>query len=311
MRDITERKRNEANLHELLESLKKKNEEIEHTVRRLTQMQSGLVQSEKLASIGQLTAGIAHEINNPLAFVSSNLNRFTEYYQDVRKLLQLWQEFGRSLPADAALTARLMLLEEEERRCDLEFVDKDFAELMHQTRDGSARIKRIVDQLRGFTHMATNDRTFANINLVLEETLTLVWNEIKYKATVTKEFGDLPPVLCNVGEMKQVFVNLIVNAAHAITEKGEIVLRTRAMESAVEVKVTDTGNGMSAETRKRIFDPFFTTKAVGKGTGLGLWIVSTIIDKHRGSITAESEIGAGTCFTLMLPIDTTEKGTPE
>jgi PAS domain S-box-containing protein len=310
MRDITERKRNELHLRELLESLKRKNDEIESALNKLKQMQSGLVQSEKLASIGQLTAGIAHEINNPLAFVSSNLNRFDEYYRDLRTLLQSWQTFGNAIASHSEFHDQLHALQEEAANIDLTFIDQDFAELMHHTRDGSARIKRIVDQLRGFSHMASNDFAFANINQALDETLTLVWNEIKYKATVKKIYGEIPIVPCNVGEIKQVFVNLIVNAAHAIADKGEITLQTELVGAVVTIKITDTGSGIAPENLKRIFDPFFTTKAVGKGTGLGLWIVSTIMDKHHGTITADSEVDKGTCFTLTLPIEQRKEGTP-
>jgi PAS domain S-box-containing protein len=302
MRDITERKQHEAHLHEVLGSLQRKNEEIEETVTRLRQMQASLVQSEKMASIGQLTAGIAHEINNPLSFAASNLNRFTEYFNDVRGLLQLWREFGQSITPTAEVKQQLDALIEEEKKRDLNFLDADFAELMKHTVDGTTRIKRIVDQLRGFAHMATNDFALTDINQILDETLTLVWNEIKYTATVTKEYGDLAPVPCNAGELKQVFVNLLVNAAHAIPTKGEITLHTELTGSSVQITIRDTGCGIPAENLKKIFDPFFTTKPVGKGTGLGLWIVSTILEKHHGSISVESELGKGTAFTLTLPM---------
>ncbi len=306
MRDITERKQNEAELHRVLDSVKRKNEEIERTVQRLKQMQSGLVQSEKLASIGQLTAGIAHEINNPLAFVSSNLNRFAEYYQEIRTHLRAWQDFGAIAREQAGLRPALDVLEEEGVRLDLDFIDRDFTELMKHTIEGSSRIKRIVDQLRGFSHMATNDFTMADINQTLDETLTLVWNEIKYKTTIHKEYGSLPEIPCSIGEIKQVFVNLLVNAAHAIPEKGEITLRTVLASGAIRVMITDTGMGMTQDTIKRIFDPFYTTKPVGKGTGLGLWIVTTIMEKHHGAISVESEVGVGTTFTLTLPLEQEE-----
>jgi PAS domain S-box-containing protein len=311
MHDITERKRNEAHLHELLESLKRKNEEIELTMKRMEQMQSSLVQSEKMASIGQLTAGIAHEINNPLAFVSSNLNRFDEYYRDIRALLQAWREFGRELGADPGLRERIDRLFEAERQTELEFIDGDFAMLMEHTREGSNRIKAIVDQLRGFSHLAADDLLLTDLNQALEETLLIVRNEIKYKATVEKSYGAIPPVLCNSGEMKQVFVNLLVNAAHAIREKGVITLRSELSGSNVRIMISDTGAGIAAEHLKKIFNPFFTTKPVGKGTGLGLWIVSTILEKHHGSIAVESMPEKGTTFTLTLPHGhQVEKSTP-
>ncbi|MBI5472284.1 MAG: hypothetical protein HY961_08055, partial [Ignavibacteriae bacterium] len=143
----------------------------------------------------------------------------------------------------------------------------------------------------------------AKISEVIDETLVVVWNELKYKAAVKKEFGDLPPVKCNVGEIKQVLVNLLVNAAHAIEGSGTITITTRSEGADVLIAIRDTGCGIPAENLKRIFDPFFTTKPVGRGTGLGLWISATIIDKHNGSLTVESTIGSGTEFTIRLPID--------
>lgn len=303
MRDVTERKRNAVRLQDAHDSLKRQHEEIECTVKRLTQMQTSLVQSEKLASIGQLTAGIAHEINNPLAFVSSNLNRFSEYYHEVRAYLQMWQDFGAPLRMNPAFRKQMTVLFDEEKLHDLEFVDRDFVELMKHTREGAGRIKSIVDQLRGFSHMATDDFSLASINQILDETLTLVWNEIKYKAVVTKEYEELPNILCNAGELKQVFVNLLVNAAHALPEKGGVTLRTKFSGTHVRVEIADTGTGISPEMMKKIFDPFFTTKPVGKGTGLGLWIVSTIMEKHHGTISVESEVGVGTTFILIFPVD--------
>jgi PAS domain S-box-containing protein len=307
MRDVSERKKHERSRNDLLNQLRVKNDEIEHALERLTQMQEGLVQSEKMASIGQLTAGIAHEINNPLAFVSSNLNRFAEYFKDTRSLLQHWQDFGTSLAERKDLEAKIVELHGLERQVDLGFIEHDFDELMKNTREGTTRIKRIVDQLRGFSHMATSGFVPADINQAIDETLAFVWNEVKYKAVIQKDYGTLPFVRCNIGELKQVFVNLLVNAAHAIPEKGNITIHTSANTTHACIKITDTGKGIPRENLTRIFDPFFTTKPVGKGTGLGLWIVSTIVQNHRGTITVESEQGKGTTFTLTLPIEEEEK----
>jgi PAS domain S-box-containing protein len=307
MRDISERKKNERQRNELLSQLQNKNAEIEKTLRQLTRMQEGLVQSEKMASLGQLTAGIAHEINNPLAFVSSNLNRFHEYFNDVRTLLNGWMEYGSHLQTNPALQQAITELQEQAQRVDLAFIDHDFEELMKHTREGTSRIKRIVEQLRGFSHANTSDFILANINQAIDETLTLVWNELKYKATVIKEYGELPQAKCNIGELQQVFVNLLVNAAHAIPEMGKIRIQTSATASDVIVKISDTGSGIPKEHLTKIFDPFFTTKPVGKGTGLGLWIVSTIIQNHHGEIFVESEAGKGSCFTIRIPLQQEQK----
>jgi PAS domain S-box-containing protein len=301
-RDITDRVRREEERQSLEDQLKQRNQELERMVSDLKQMQGTLVQSEKMASIGQLTAGIAHEINNPLAFVSSNLNRFNEYFDDTLSILKRWQELGRSLDDNPLWQPQLRALKEAEKRADLDFITEDFANLMHHSSEGAQRIKSIVDRLRGFSHLAGTELADANLNDALDDTLTIAWNEVKYKATVKKEYGSLPPVQCNVGELKQVFLNLMVNAAHAIHEKGEIVLRTHEEGESVVIEISDTGSGIAPDNLKKIFDPFFTTKPVGKGTGLGLWISATIIQKHKGTITVESEVGRGTTFTIRLPI---------
>ncbi len=303
--DITERKKMEQEREQLLASLQQKNLEIEHTLEQLQQAQTGLIQAEKLASIGQLTAGIAHEINNPLAFVSSNLNRFDEYFHEITTLLRKWQNLTTLLENNASLKEYLTTLKEDEERVNVEFVVHDFEELMKHTREGITRIKNIVNQLRGFTHLASSQFAPANINEALEETILLVWNELKYNATLHKNYGNIPLVVCNIGELKQVFVNLLVNAAHALQGKGDIFISTTNTDSTVTISIRDTGCGIPPENLKRIFDPFFTTKQVGKGTGLGLWLVSTIIQKHHGTIEVQSEPGKGTEFIVTLPLGTT------
>jgi two-component system NtrC family sensor kinase len=194
-----------------------------------------------------------------------------------------------------------------ENKADLTFAIQDFHQLMTHTKDGAERIKRIVEQLRGFSHLSGSDFSAANINEALEDTLTMVWNELKYKATIKKNYGELPPVNCMIGEIKQVFVNLLVNAAHAIPNSGEIILTTLRDSEDIVIKISDTGCGIPQKNINRIFDPFFTTKEVGKGTGLGLWISATIINKHKGTLTVESTVGVGTTFIIRLPIDQEEE----
>ena len=293
---------NERHRSELVLQLQQRNEDVERVLQRLTQMQTILVQSEKMASLGQLTAGIAHEINNPLAFVSSNLNRFKEYFHDVRSLLSDWMEFAKSSTGKETNGQQLAALQSKTLRTDLAFIDQDFEVLMEHTAEGAGRIRNIVEQLRGFAHVSNAIFVPAQINQILEQTLTLVWNELKYKTTVVKELGDLPPVECNDGELQQLFVNLLINAAHAIPEKGEISIRTFGSVEEVRIEIADTGSGIRKDHLNKIFDPFFTTKAVGKGTGLGLWIVSTIVQNHQGKIKVDSEVGKGTLFTITLPV---------
>jgi PAS domain S-box-containing protein len=301
-RDITDRIRREEERDFLGKQLEARNAELEATLEQVRRIQNTLVQSEKMASIGQLTAGIAHEINNPLAFVSSNLNRFAEYFEEALTLLHHWQAIGFAIDDQAPLSPLLELARKEEAHTDLEFISVDFRRLMEHTRDGAHRIKVIVERLRGFAHLAETDMADADVNAALEDSLNIVWNELKYKATIERHFGTLPPVTCTVGEIKQVFVNLLINAAHAISESGRITLTTRLAGEFVEILVTDTGCGISPANLKRIFDPFFTTKAVGKGTGLGLWISTTIIHKHNGTITVDSTLGRGSTFMIRLPL---------
>ncbi len=303
MHDVTDRDAKERERKTLQIELEKRNVELERVIEEMKQMQRGLIQLEKLASIGQLVAGIAHEINNPLAFVNSNLNRFDEYFHEFVTAVKVWRSLGEAVRTEPKFLAMVESIENRERDSDMESLVVDFEVLMQHTRDGAARIKRIVEQLRGFTHLSEGNVAEADLNAALEDTLSIVWNEIKYKATVEKEYGEIPPVVCNIGEMKQVFVNLLVNAAQAIEEKGKITVKTGTKDSSVFVEVEDTGNGIPAELVTKIFDPFFTTKPVGKGTGLGLWVSATIIEKHSGSINVESEIGKGTKMTVTLPID--------
>jgi signal transduction histidine kinase len=276
-------------------------------------MPGTLVQTEKMASLGQLSAGIAHEINNPLAFVSSNANRLKEYFEDTVGLLIKWQDLEPVLNEKPELSLALQQINEYKNQIDLDFILEDFDKMMQGVQEGTQRIKKIVEGMRGFAHMADNSFSKAQLNQAIEDTLTIVWNEIKYKAAIEKNFGDLPAVSCNIGEIKQVLVNLLVNAAHSIKEKGTISITTSNDTDNVYIRIQDTGSGIPEDNLKKIFDPFFTTKPVGKGTGLGLWISSSIIEKHRGLITVESKVGSGSKFTIKLPINllaaqTAEKG---
>ncbi len=290
---------------ELLElELRSRNMELEQALSQLKKVQNSMVLTEKMASLGQLTAGIAHEINNPLAFVCSNLNRFRDYFQDVFQLLHDWQELRFTLEQNIAPTEALKKVQRREEEIDLAFIQSDFDSLMRHTLEGTNRIRNIVEQLRGFTHLSGTGCGEANIIEAIEDTLTMVWNELKYKASVIKDYQPIPPVACNIGEIKQVLVNLLVNAAHAIDKSGEICIRTSSInDKTVAIEISDTGSGIPPEILGKIFDPFFTTKAVGKGTGLGLWISTTIIQKHGGTISVRSAPGAGTTFTLTLPVN--------
>jgi PAS domain S-box-containing protein len=302
IRDVTDRINQEEERASLQEQIRQRNLDLERTLEDMKQMQAGLVQSEKMASIGQLTAGIAHEINNPLAFVSSNLNRFQEYFDELLGIVNRWGQLREELNTDPHYADRAREMTDAEARADLPFITEDFSRLMKHTTDGTERIRSIVERLRGFTHLADSGFAEADINAAIEDSLNLTWNELKYKATIEKDLGTIPKVVCNIGEIKQVLVNLLVNAAHAIPEKGIITVRTRLKDASVVIQVEDTGSGIPQPNLKKIFDPFFTTKPVGKGTGLGLWISATIIQKHKGTISAQSDAGHGTTMTVELPV---------
>ncbi|WP_343639689.1 ATP-binding protein [Roseateles sp.] len=272
-------------------------ERIKLTNTRLEEAQNQLLQAEKMASIGQLAAGVAHEINNPIGFVSSNLGTLRGYVEPMFGLLDAMQSDLAALPE-----ATRAALKELDRRIDLSFVKEDLPQLLDESEDGLVRVKRIVQDLKDFSRVDHAEWQDANLNAGLESTLNVVMNEVKYKAEVKKDYGELPPVRCIAAQLNQVFMNLIVNAAHAIPQRGEIRLTTRAVDDWVWVQVEDTGTGMSEEVRQRIFEPFFTTKPVGKGTGLGLSLSYSIVQKHAGRIEVESTPGHGTRFRVWVPV---------
>ena len=302
VQDITERVLREQEKLELENQLKLRNTELEKMITDLKHMQKTLVRTEKMASIGQLSAGIAHEINNPLAYVASSINRLKEYFDDTLQLLQKWQNFQPALKDNIEFAAGLQDIDNYTNEIDFNFILQNYDRIIKSIQEGGQRIKKIVEGMRGFAHSSGTSFAEANINQAIDDTLTIVWNELKYKATIDKNFQELPKVSCNIGEIKQVLVNLLVNAAHSIQEQGKISIATYQDSESVFIKIKDTGCGIAEENIKRIFDPFFTTKRIGEGTGLGLWICSTIIEKHNGSLTVESSIGNGSTFIVRLPI---------
>jgi signal transduction histidine kinase len=289
--------------------LEAKNASLEEALSRLRSTQAQIVQQEKMASIGQLAAGVAHEINNPTGFVSSNLKALQDYFADFNQLLTGYQQIVNHLSTDELLTSlpadigdQLVHVRSEEKRIDIDFVKEDIADLILDCRKGTERIKKIVIDLKSFSHPGKATLQHTDINKGLESTLNVVNNEIKYKATVVTDFGKLPMVECFAQELNQVFMNILVNAAQAIKEKGEIRVRTHLVGDSVRVEISDTGSGIHPDHLSKIFDPFFTTKEVGKGTGLGMHIAYNIIQKHKGSIRAESQLGKGATFIIDLPV---------
>ena len=269
---------------------------------RLSEAQDKLVQSEKLASIGQLAAGVAHEINNPIGYIFSNFGTLEKYLGDLFEMLAGYEAAEQEL-AGTPIAARLKALRE---RVELDFLKDDIPTLMAESKEGITRVRKIVQDLKDFSRVdAHQEWSWANLNQGIDSTLNIVNNEIKYKADVVKQYGALPEVYCLPSELNQVFMNLLVNAAHAITaERGLITIRssTDKARGTVSIEVADNGCGIPKENLGRIFDPFFTTKPVGKGTGLGLSLAYGIVRKHHGQLEVQSEVGVGTTFRVSVPI---------
>ncbi|MDD5450709.1 MAG: ATP-binding protein [Desulfovibrionales bacterium] len=285
---------------------------LEEANQQLKQNQAQLVQSEKMASIGQLAAGVAHEINNPVGFINSNLTTLDEYRRDLTTLINNYLELEQLADRDPALSnnhdlaGALEAIRNLKEKMDLDFILGDFDKVISESREGADRIKKIVQDLKDFSHVDKADLNWADLNKGMESTLNIVWNELKYNAKVTKDYGDIPEVYCYPQQINQVVMNILVNAAHAIEDKGEIKISTAYIDGAepmVEIRISDTGKGIPPENLPKIFDPFFTTKPVGKGTGLGLSMAYSIIKKHDGEIKVESEVGKGTTFVIELPVN--------
>ncbi|MFI3155621.1 MAG: bacteriohemerythrin [Methylococcaceae bacterium] len=268
--------------------------------KQLKEAQTHLVQSEKMASIGQLAAGVAHEINNPIGYINSNLSSLKNYIDNFLALVAIYEQ-AETTNANAEQLAQIQSFKQ---KIDLEFMKTDVLDLLAESHEGAIRVKQIVQDLKDFSHLGSDDDwQWTDLHLGLETTLNIVNNEIKYKAKVVKEFGDLPKIRCLPHQLNQVFMNLLINAAHAIESEGLITLRTGAENDHAWVEISDTGKGIAPEHLSKIFDPFFTTKPVGKGTGLGLSVSYSIIQRHQGEIQLSSRLGQGTTFRIVLPIN--------
>lgn len=280
------------------------NEELVELCAWASEAQEKMVQSEKLASIGQLAAGVAHEINNPIGYIFSNFGTLEKYLTDLFRMLAAYEKAEVAI-VDPDVAGQLRALRED---IELDYLKEDIPTLMSESREGITRVRKIVQDLKDFSRVDGNQEwLWANLNRGVDSTLNIVNNEIKYRAEVIKEYGDIPDVYCLPSELNQVFMNLLVNAAQAIdSDRGRITVRSgvdgEGAEQQVWVEVSDTGKGMSPEVRSRIFDPFFTTKPVGKGTGLGLSLSYGIVKKHGGRIDVDSTVGQGTTFRVTVPV---------
>jgi len=263
-------------------------------------LESQLVQSEKLASLGQLAAGVAHEINNPVGFISSNLSTLDGYFAQLQQMLEAYRQAEESL-ATGEQHEQLKALR---TRLELEFLQEDIPVLIHESKEGIGRVVQIVKDLKNFSRV-DNDQTwqFANLQQGIDSTLNIVASELKYKADVVKHYAPLPEIECLASQLNQVVMNLVINAAQAMgPERGIITISNGVEGENVWLEVADNGCGIAPEAVQKIFDPFFTTKPVGEGTGLGLSLSYGIIKKHPGDISVSSELGKGTKFRVVLPI---------
>ncbi len=306
LQDITDRKKREEERERTEEELKKSKEmleahhkELEKAYAELKAAQSQILQQEKMASIGQLAAGIAHEVNNPVGFIMSNLSSLQKYVSRLSEFIDVQTETIKKLSGDGKI---LNAITESRKSLKVDYIIDDLGNLIRESLDGAERVKKIVQDLKSFSRIDEAEWKMADINAGIESTINIVWNELKYKATVKKEYGDIPLTKCNPGQLNQVFMNILVNAAHAIEKQGEITMKTWHDNGYIYISISDTGCGIPADKIDRIFEPFFTTKEVGKGTGLGLSIAYDIVKKHNGDIIVESEVGKGTTFTVKVPV---------
>jgi PAS domain S-box-containing protein len=305
--DVTERRLAEEEVRQRTAQLAASNEQLHEQIaerqraeEERSRMSAQLLQGQKLQAIGQLAAGIAHEINNPVGYILSNTVTGLEYLKNLQRLLESTEQVLKIRPTAKAggLREDLDRLREE---IDAPFLLRDFGEAMKDIKEGAERIRDIVKSLREFTHLDPGDWKPAGLEELVESAIRLCWNELKYKAEVNRDFVSVPPVVCHPQQIEQVFVNLLVNAAQALDQKGTIVVSIREEDGQAVVRIRDTGSGIQPEVLPKLFEPFFTTKPVGQGTGLGLHVVHKIVMAHQGKIEVDSGVGRGTEFTVRLP----------
>jgi len=307
-REIIDRKNAEESVRLAYEELEKSNKELKET-------QSQLVQSEKLASIGQLAAGVAHEINNPVGFIASNFETLENYMKKIKKLLQMYGELLEEIEASekTELLDKANTIGKSQNDMKIDFILKDLPGLFNDSREGIDRVTSIVQNLRDFSRIdQPGSLDKYNINDGIKATLVVAQNEIKYDADIKTELSEVPIILCKAGQINQVLLNILMNAAQAINSqkrnnRGSITIRTYSTDDNVVCEISDDGPGIEPDKLPKIFDPFFTTKPVGKGTGLGLSVsYDIIVLKHNGKLIVDSHVNEGTKFTIKLPLSKKE-----
>jgi signal transduction histidine kinase len=277
---------------------------IVHDVTEREILQRRLLQTAKLASIGELAAGVAHEINNPLGFVTSNCNTLAQYVEAVKLYVNALEATVTEAKLPSQLTERTAA---SRQSLDIEYIFGDITGLVTETLDGLQRVSKIVKDLKTFARVEGDTPQICQVNTLIDDALNLVRNETKYKLEIVRAFSELPELSCFPNQLVQVFTNMFVNAAHAVESAGVLTITTTVRNQVIRIAIQDNGAGIPEKHLSRIFDPFFTTKPPGKGTGMGLSISYGIIQHHGGHITVESELGKGTTFTLELPLPGVEQ----
>ncbi|WP_420590086.1 sensor histidine kinase [Bacterioplanoides sp.] len=263
----------------------------------LKQQQNQLVSSERMASLGVMAAGIAHEINNPIGFVSSNLNTIKEAFNDIQDFIEVLEQQLDVNPNDAVVHK----IRESLDKFDIAYLLEDFGELSKETLEGLDRVKQIIADLKSFAREDSGDMQELDVNDCLRGALNILNNQLKYHAVVDVSYGELPTIKGFYGKLSQVFINLIANANQAVEDQGSIKIETCCKDNSLYISVEDDGPGISSDHIDQLFTPFFTTKPVGEGTGLGLSISQGVVEEHGGSIEVSSTPGEGACFTVVLP----------
>lgn len=283
----------------LSEQLEQEHSALSLLNKKLEAAQNQLLQSEKMAAIGQLAAGVAHEINNPIGFVNSNLQSLQDYSNKLLKLVSFYQKLTQKIGSPPYFALEQDML----KRHQFKFIGSDLPDLINESIEGLDRVAVIVKSLKSFSHVDSSEWQYADVIDGIENTLKIAANQIKYKAIVLRNFQDnLPELYCQPMQLNQVFLNLLVNAAQAIEDRGEISIDVSASDTEFIIVIRDTGSGIAAQDLRKIFEPFYTTKPVGMGTGLGLSLSYSIVQKHKGEIKVFSAVGEGTSFTVILPI---------
>jgi signal transduction histidine kinase len=277
--------------------IEQKNRDLENALAKLKRTQLQLVQSEKMASLGQLTAGVAHEINNPVNFVASNVNPLRRDIADLLTILAKYEDIA----AAPHLHEKFHAVDELKKKLEFSYLQQEIENLLNGIQEGARRTTEIVRGLRNFTRLGEDERKRADINKGIESTLLMLQHQLKNRVEVIKDFGNMPEIMCYPGKLNQVFMNILANASQAIVGQGKIFIKTAFDGEIVTIHIKDTGKGMTEEVKRHIFEPFYTTKGIGEGTGLGLSITYGIIEDHDGNIEVYSEPGKGSEFVITLP----------